>query len=131
MTTSYKELLQQREALEQAIAAARQREISDAVAKVRELVAEFLGKPDDLIDTHEWSAASAEVARWLDDEGPWIIEGVAMSRALRKWRRSSLCVPTRSCRCVPAGRRSSCTARSSTPSRRTTMTTSADRKSVV
>ena len=41
MSQSYKELLQQREALEQAIAAARQREISDAVAKVRELVAEF------------------------------------------------------------------------------------------
>ncbi|MGV0961274.1 MAG: H-NS family nucleoid-associated regulatory protein [Limnohabitans sp.] len=41
MTQSYKELLQQREALEQAITAARQREISQAVAKVRELVAEF------------------------------------------------------------------------------------------
>lgn len=41
MTQSYKELLQQREALEQAISAARQREISQAVAKVRELVAEF------------------------------------------------------------------------------------------
>ena len=41
MAQTYKELLQQREALEQAIAAARQREISDAVAKVRELVAEF------------------------------------------------------------------------------------------
>jgi len=41
MTQSYKELLQQREALEQAIAAARQREILDAVTKVRELVAEF------------------------------------------------------------------------------------------
>ncbi len=41
MTQSYKDLLQQREALEQAISAARQREISEAVAKVRELVAEF------------------------------------------------------------------------------------------
>lgn len=41
MSQSYKDLLQQREALEQAIAAARQREISEAVAKVRELVAEY------------------------------------------------------------------------------------------
>lgn len=41
MTTSYKELLAQREALEQAISQARQNEISSAVAKVRELVAEY------------------------------------------------------------------------------------------
>jgi DNA-binding protein H-NS len=48
MTQSYKDLLQQREALEQAIAAARQREISEAVAKVRELVAEFGLTPQDV-----------------------------------------------------------------------------------
>jgi DNA-binding protein H-NS len=41
MTTSYKELLQQREALEKAIADARHRELSDAVAKTRALVAEY------------------------------------------------------------------------------------------
>ncbi len=41
MTTSYKELLAQREALEQAIAQARKNEISSAVAKARELVAEY------------------------------------------------------------------------------------------
>ena len=41
MTTSYKDLLQQREALEHAIADARQREVSDAVNKVRALVAEY------------------------------------------------------------------------------------------
>ncbi len=41
MPQSYKELLQQREALELAIAQARQNEISAAVSKVRELVAEF------------------------------------------------------------------------------------------
>ena len=41
MTTSYKDLLQQRDALEKAIADARQREVSDAVRKVRELVAEY------------------------------------------------------------------------------------------
>lgn len=41
MSTSYKDLLQQREALEKAIADARQRELSDAVGKVRALVAEY------------------------------------------------------------------------------------------
>lgn len=41
MTTSYKELLQQREALERQIAEARLREISQAVSEVRALVAEF------------------------------------------------------------------------------------------
>lgn len=32
-----------------------------------------------------WSEASAEVATWFDAPGPWIIEGVAVPRALRKW----------------------------------------------
>lgn len=41
MTQTYKELLRQREALELAISQARQNEISSAVTKVRELVAEF------------------------------------------------------------------------------------------
>lgn len=33
-----------------------------------------------------WSEASQAACRYLDDPGPWIIEGVAVSRALRKWR---------------------------------------------
>ncbi len=41
---------------------------------------------DDLIGKLDWSAASAEAATWLDAPAPWIIEGVAVSRALRKWR---------------------------------------------
>lgn len=42
---------------------------------------------DDLIATHDWSAASQHTAdEWLNEPGPWIIEGVAMARALRKWR---------------------------------------------
>lgn len=40
---------------------------------------------DDLIDTTDWSGASAQVAEWLDAPGPWVIEGVATLRALRKW----------------------------------------------
>lgn len=39
---------------------------------------------DDLIDTHDWSAASATVAEWMAEPGPWVIEGVAAVRALRK-----------------------------------------------
>ncbi len=39
--TSYKELLMQREALEQQISEARHRELSDAVAQVQKLVSEY------------------------------------------------------------------------------------------
>ncbi len=41
MTTSYKELIKQRDALEQAIAQARENELSEAVRQVRQLVSEF------------------------------------------------------------------------------------------
>jgi len=41
MSTSYKELLKQREALEQQITEARRRELSDAVSQVRALVSEY------------------------------------------------------------------------------------------
>ncbi len=45
---------------------------------------------DDLIKTHEWSAQSEEVSRWFDEPGPWVIEGGAAVRALRKWLRANL-----------------------------------------
>ena len=38
--------------------------------------------------TLPWSEASAEVARWFERPGPWIIEGVAIPRALRKYLRA-------------------------------------------
>lgn len=41
MTTSYKELLQQREALEQQITDARRRELADAINKVRTMITEY------------------------------------------------------------------------------------------
>jgi len=47
---------------------------------------------DDLIEELKhlgkdaWSEGSRRVAEWLDAPGPWIIEGVALARALRKWR---------------------------------------------
>lgn len=46
--TSYKELLQQREALERQIQEARQRENQDAVAQVRALIEEFGLSTDDV-----------------------------------------------------------------------------------
>lgn len=45
---SYKELLQQREQLEQQISEARKNELSDAVSKVRALVAEYGLTADDV-----------------------------------------------------------------------------------
>ncbi len=39
---------------------------------------------DEAIDLG-WSEASEHVATWLDTPGPWIVEGVAVARALRKW----------------------------------------------
>lgn len=33
-----------------------------------------------------WSEASEIVATWFDAPGSWVIEGVAVPRALRKWR---------------------------------------------
>lgn len=41
---------------------------------------------DDLIGKFEWSELSEEVSRWFDEPGDWIIEGMAVPRALRKWR---------------------------------------------
>jgi adenylate kinase family enzyme len=41
---------------------------------------------DDLIP-HGWHTASDQAALWLDSPGPWVIEGVAAVRALRKWFR--------------------------------------------
>jgi hypothetical protein len=34
-----------------------------------------------------WSEASLEVTTWFIQPGPWIVEGVAAVRALRKWLR--------------------------------------------
>lgn len=40
---------------------------------------------DDLVGKLSWSDASEEASRWLDAPGPWLIEGVSLVRALRKW----------------------------------------------
>ena len=44
-----------------------------------------VGHTDDLIASHDWSEASDRVAEWMNAPGPWVIEGVAVVRALRKW----------------------------------------------
>ncbi len=40
---------------------------------------------DDLVGRMSWSKESAEVAKWIDSPAPYIIEGVTIPRALRKW----------------------------------------------
>ena len=41
---------------------------------------------DDLIGQFDWSGVSEFVSTdWLARSGPWVIEGVAVVRALRKW----------------------------------------------
>lgn len=40
---------------------------------------------DSLIGLRDWSGASSEIAQWFAAPGPWIIEGVAAVRGLRKW----------------------------------------------
>lgn len=49
------------------------------------LSTESVRSTDDVKDLG-WSEASEEVATWFDKPGPWIIEGVAVARALRKWK---------------------------------------------
>ena len=43
---------------------------------------------DDNVLWQDWSAQSEAVVKWLEGAGPWVIEGVPVIRALRKWLRS-------------------------------------------
>lgn len=63
--SSYKELLQQRELLEQKISEARKSELSEAVAKVRALVAEYGLTAEDVFPPakgHRGAAQGSKVA---------------------------------------------------------------------
>ena len=62
MSASLKELLQQREALEKAISEARQSEISAAVTKVRELIAEYGLTAQDVFPGRSGRSAAAKPA---------------------------------------------------------------------
>lgn len=44
---------------------------------------------DELNEDHEWSEQSDAIAEGLDEEGPWIKEGVAGVRGLRKWLKNN------------------------------------------
>lgn len=59
--TTYKELLQQREALELQIAEARQREIAQAVSQVRALVAQFELTAQDVFPSGKSRSTAAAV----------------------------------------------------------------------
>lgn len=61
-------------------------QMAHALAELSPAHTAVLRHTDSLIGTHDWSQASAQVACWFDEPGPWIIEGVAVPRALRKWR---------------------------------------------
>jgi SPP1 gp7 family putative phage head morphogenesis protein len=56
-----------------------------AAIKLAEKLSIPLRHTDDLISRMPWREASAEVAKWFDNPGPWIIEGVTVVRAIRKW----------------------------------------------
>lgn len=59
MSTTYKDLLKQREALEQQIQEARKRETADAVAQVRTLVADFGLTAEDIFQAPRTRSSSA------------------------------------------------------------------------
>lgn len=66
-TTSYKELLAQREALEQKIAATRKAEVADAVQKIRGLVEAFgLTQEDVFSPAKQKREASAVAPKYRD-----------------------------------------------------------------
>ncbi|MDA8444655.1 H-NS histone family protein [Paracidovorax valerianellae] len=61
MSSSYKDLLKQREELEQQISEARRRELSDAINQVRNLVAEYGLTAQDVFPAGRARSASAGV----------------------------------------------------------------------
>lgn len=63
MSKSYKELLAEREALEKAIALARQNEVASAIAQARQLVAEYGLTAQDVFPARGTRAASKATAK--------------------------------------------------------------------
>ncbi len=49
------------------------------------LTTDIAPRATDELTERDWSEASAEVALWMDEPGPWIIEGCTVPRAIRKW----------------------------------------------
>lgn len=68
MTQSLKDLIAQRDALEKAIADARSNEIAAAVAKVRELIAEYGLTVQDVFPSRATRSNSKVAAKYIDPE---------------------------------------------------------------
>lgn len=66
-THSYKDLLAQREALEQQIAAARKTEVADAVQKIKGLIEAFGLTQDDVFPAAKQKTKNARLALWLQN----------------------------------------------------------------
>lgn len=59
---------------------------SGKTTRARELAGESpIHHADELVRELEWSARSEHVAAMLSAPGPWVLEGVVVVRALRKW----------------------------------------------
>ncbi|MFD2753957.1 H-NS histone family protein [Comamonas terrae] len=65
-TASYQELLAQREALEQQIAAARKEEVANAVQKIQALVATFGLTPEDVFPSGKKRSTTAVAPKYRD-----------------------------------------------------------------
>ncbi len=49
---------------------------------------ELVRPTEELVGVLPWGEDSAEVVRWLEEPGPWIVWGSVVPRAIRKWMRS-------------------------------------------
>jgi len=80
-----KTTLAKRLALEEAAREARGRGEIAVGRDAEKIAAALLHHSDDLIEGREWSEQSDAVVELMNADGPWIIEGVTVVRALRKW----------------------------------------------
>jgi len=60
-------------------------ELSEALAAVLGVVARHTDELLLRVPKLAWGEDSLEVMAWFDANGPWLIEGVTVERALRKW----------------------------------------------
>jgi DNA-binding protein H-NS len=91
MNTSYKDLLKQREALEQQINEARRRELSAAVAQVRDLIAEYglshgPQRPRVVVQRYQGGAQIPQSRHGPDLDGAWQGTQVDSERGPREVR---------------------------------------------
>ncbi len=58
---------------------------STLAARLHEQLGYRVINTDAIRHAYGWSEVSLVASSWFDLDGPWIIEGVAVPRALRKW----------------------------------------------